>query len=336
VKIGSADTRERVLVIAEVGNNHEGDFKVAQELVRKAAECGAHGVKFQTFQARYFVSRRDEARFKRMTGFELTYEQFAALGALARSLGLLFISTPLDLPSARFLEAHVDSYKVASGDNDFYALMEGMAETGKPVIISSGMSDMAQVHAAKRCVEAVWRAKGIMQELAVLHCVSSYPAPIDAVNLSVLPRFAAELGCTVGYSDHTDGIDACVLSVALGARIIEKHFTLDKHYSDFRDHQLSADPPEMKRLVEDVARAETVLGRPEKKIQACEEPIAKVARRSAAAARDLPSGHVVALDDLMWIRPPDGVRPGHERVLVGHALRRAVAEGELIMPGDVL
>jgi N,N'-diacetyllegionaminate synthase len=335
VKIGPIDLREQVLIVAEVGNNHEGDFTVAQEMVRQAAASGAHAVKFQTFQTRYFVSPHDSARYKRLVSFELTYDQFASLAALARSHGLLFISTPLDLPSARFLDGIVDSFKVASGDNDFYALMEYMAGTGKPVIISTGMSDMAQVLAAKRCVETVWRAKGIAQELAILHCVSSYPAPPAEINLSILPRFAAELGCTIGYSDHTDGIEACVLAVALGARIIEKHFTLDKHYSDFRDHQLSADPPEMKRLVGEIARAQTLLGRPEKKIQPCEEPVAKAARRSIAAIKDLPGGHVLTIEDFMWIRPSGGVRPGDEATLLGRRLRRAVSAGDQILRGDV-
>jgi sialic acid synthase SpsE len=335
VIIRDFDVRQKVLVVAEIGNNHEGDFKVAQELVRRAAESGAHAVKFQTFQTRYFVGRQDPARYARMESFELTYAHFAELAALAKSLGLLFISTPLDLESARFLEGLVDSYKVASGDNDFVALMECIAATGKPVIISTGMSDMGQVTAAKQCVETVWRSRGIQQELAILHCVSSYPAPPEAINLAVLPRLASELGCTIGYSDHTDGIEACVLAVALGARIIEKHFTLDKHYSDFRDHQLSADPAEMKRLVADIARAETLLGRPEKRIQPCEEAVAKVARRSIAAITDLPAGHVLTRDDLMWIRPAGGVKPGQEATLLGRRLRRAVQAADQLLPGDV-
>lgn len=329
------DVREKVLVVAEIGNNHEGDFKVAQELVRRAAESGAHAVKFQTFQTRYFVGRQDPARYARLQGFELSYARFAELAALAKSLGLLFISTPLDLESARFLGAHVDSYKVASGDNDFYPLMEHIAGTGKPVIISTGMSDMEQVTAAKACVETVWRSRGITQSLAILHCVSSYPAPPAEINLAVLPRLAAELGCTIGYSDHTDGIEASVLAVALGARIIEKHFTLDKHYSDFRDHQLSADPAEMKRLVAEIARAETLLGRPEKRLQPCEEAVAKVARRSIAAVRDLPAGHVITREDLMWIRPAGGLKPGQEATLVGRRLRRAVQAADQLLRADV-
>jgi sialic acid synthase SpsE len=335
VIIRDFDVRQKVLVVAEVGNNHEGDFKVAQELVRRAAESGAHAVKFQTFQTRYFVGRQDPARYARLEKFELSYPQFAELATLARSLGLLFISTPLDLASAHFLEAHVDAYKVASGDNDFFALMEAVAATGKPVIVSTGMSDMAHVTAAKACVEGVWRARGIAQSLALLHCVSSYPAPPADINLAVLPRLAAELGGVIGYSDHTDGIEACVLAVALGARIIEKHFTLDKHYSDFRDHQLSADPAEMKTLVAAIARAETLLGTPEKRLQPCEEAVAKVARRSIAAIKDLPAGHVVTRDDLMWVRPAGGLPPGQEAVLIGRALRRAVQAADQLLPVDV-
>src|SRR5438067_7261234 len=143
--IGPIDLDERVIVVAEIGNNHEGNFDVAQELVRKAAECGVDAVKFQTFQTRYFVRATDEQRFKQLSRYELTYEQFAALQQLAKSLGLMFISTPLDLASAAFLASLVDCYKIASGDNNFYPLLEVVGETGLPVIISSGVSDLEQM-----------------------------------------------------------------------------------------------------------------------------------------------------------------------------------------------
>src|SRR5207244_6909442 len=143
-------------------------------------------------------------------------------------------------------------------------------------------------------------------QLAILHCVSSYPVPPDQANLAAIPFLASQLGCTVGYSDHTTGVEACLIAVALGAQIIEKHFTLDKHYSDFRDHQLSADPPEMKRLVDGIAHVTLLLGRPEKRIQPSEVATAQAARRSIAAAADLPAGHRLRLEDLLWIRPAAG------------------------------
>ena len=145
MQIGSWNSVDKVLVVAEIGNNHEGNIEVAKRLVHQAAESGADAVKFQTFQTRYFVSAKDKARYERLLSFELSYRQFESLHALAKSLGLLFISTPLDLDSAAFLADLVDCYKIASGDNNFYPLIARICATGKPLIMSSGLSDFAQV-----------------------------------------------------------------------------------------------------------------------------------------------------------------------------------------------
>lgn len=331
MKIGKFDLDKQVLVVAEVGNNHEGNFALAQEMVRRAAECGVGAVKFQTFRADHFVSRTDTARYNRLRSFELTFDQFAALAELARSRGLLFLSTPLDLPSAAFLEGHVDAFKIASGDNNFYPLLEHVARSGKPIIVSTGASDLELV---RRAVVFV-RTHAPNAPLAVLHCVSAYPTEPGQVNLRAIPVLAAEFGVTVGYSDHTLGIEAAVLSVALGARIIEKHFTLDKQYSDFRDHQLSADVPEMRELVEGVRRAELLLGRAEKSIQSAEATIALAIRRSIVAGKGLARGHRIAPSDLMWIRPGGGLAPGQENLVVGKVLRRDVGFGERLTAADL-
>ncbi|MGH2824836.1 MAG: N-acetylneuraminate synthase family protein [Thermoleophilaceae bacterium] len=329
MKIGSVDTGERVLIVAEVGNNHEGDPEVARELVRRAADSGAHAVKFQTFRASGIVRARDEARFRQLSSYELEPAVVVELAELAHSLGLLVMSTPLDLDSVELLEPLVDAYKVASGDNDFFPLLERVGGAGKPVIVSTGLVDVGGVQTAKTAVEA----QGA--EVAVLHAVTAYPAPAEAVNLAAIPTLARELRCTVGYSDHTLGNEACVAAVAVGARIVEKHFTLDHDHSDFRDHKLSADPGELRRLVERVALVETLLGSPEKAMQAAEAELAPTVRRSIAAARDLPRGHVLQQADLAWLRPRDGLTPGQEGRLLGRALRHEVAMGESILEDDV-
>lgn len=321
----------KVVVVAEVGNNHEGDFGRAKEMVHQAAASGADVVKFQTFKTKWFTAPIDPARIKRLEGFELTYDQFAELATLAKSLGLKFMSTPLDLESARFLATICDAIKIASGDNDYWELLQIAAVSKLPLIVSSGMTDLP---ALKKTVGFV-REAGAFDRLAVLHCVSAYPAPDDQINLRALPLLARELGCTVGYSDHTLGSEACLAAVALGARVVEKHFTLRKDLSDFRDHQLSADPPQMKELVRQVRVIEALLGSEAKEIQAAEQPIAAVARRSATAARDLPQGHRVAQADLVFLRPGAGVRPGDEGVLVGRTLRRAVTFGTQLGKDDV-
>jgi N,N'-diacetyllegionaminate synthase len=260
MRIGSFDTDRAVLVVAEIGNNHEGNFERAAEMVRQAARCGVGAVKFQTVRAGQLVRRSEKARFERLTQFELSERQFGALSELAHELGLLFISTPLSLDAADFLKPLLDAYKIASGDNDFFPLIEKVARTGKPVVVSTGVSDVSQIDATVGFLRDQWKLHGITGELGLLHCVSSYPTPPEQANLRSVPFLAERFGCTVGYSDHTLGTEAAVLAVAAGARIIEKHFTLDKRQSDFRDHQLSADPAEMSELIQRIRAAESLLG----------------------------------------------------------------------------
>jgi N,N'-diacetyllegionaminate synthase len=333
--VGGHDTARDVLVVAEIGNNHEGDAGRARALVHAAAASGAGAVKVQVFRTQHFVRPADLARYEQLAGFELPYDTFGELQQLAKSLGLLFIATPLDLPSAEFLANIVDCYKVASGDNDFYPLIARICATALPVLLSSGASDYDRIAASRRFVAEEWRRRGIRQDVGVLHCVSSYPAPPEQANLAAIGHLAERLGGTIGYSDHTLGIETAILSVAAGARIVEKHFTLDKQQSAFRDHQLSATPDEMMTLVREVARVSRIVGTAGKSLQPCERELAPKLRRSIVAAGDLPRGHRVRPEDLTWMRPADGLRPGDEPALVGRMLRRAVAHGEPILATDV-
>ncbi len=335
MRIGHVDLANKVLIVAEIGNNHEGDFDTAQELVRRAAATGVDAVKFQTYRTQQFVSRMDSARYDQLAAFELSYAQFQALRDLAKSLGLLFLSTPMDLESAAFLESLVDCYKIASADRGFYPLLEVVSRTDKPVILSSGLSTLDQIAGSVRFLEERWRERGHVPQLAVLHCVTSYPAPPEELNLAAISLLRERLGCPIGYSDHTIGIEACVVAVAAGARIIEKHFTLDKAYSSFRDHQLSADPPEMRELVHRVARVGVLLGRPEKQVQRSESALAQRVGRSIVAKVDLSNGHRLDWQDLAWTRPAVGLSPGEEGKLLGKRLKRAVSLGEPIMVDDV-
>jgi sialic acid synthase SpsE len=326
--IGRFNLDDQVLVVAEIGNNHEGDFEVAKAMVQRAAECGVDAVKFQTFQTKYFVSSRDQARYERLLQFEIPYAQWEELHRLAKELGLLFFSTPLDLESAKFLKDLVDCYKIASGDNNFFPLIEQVCATGKPIILSSGLSDLSRVQQAQQFIEAQWSRHGLQPGLAILHCVSSYPVPAEQANLAAIPYMKSRLGCPIGYSDHTLGLEACIIALALGAEIIEKHFTLDKNYSAFRDHQLSADPKEMQELVAQAARVPLMVGKPEKIVQPCEMELVQAARRSIVAGANLTQGHRLNRDDLLWLRPGTGLPPGEENLLVGRTLKRDMALGE--------
>jgi N,N'-diacetyllegionaminate synthase len=333
--IGHIDLDETILLIAEIGNNHEGHMDLAERLVEAAAAAGADAVKFQTFRTDHYVSRSDAVRYERLKRFELDASQFAALSALARRLDVLFISTPFDLQSVDVLEPLVDAYKIASGDNTFYPLLDAVAATGKPVLISSGLSDLDVIDRAVCRVRAAWERSRRASELAILHCVSAYPTALEQANIRSIDVLSDRYGCTVGYSDHTVGNDAAVIAVARGARIVEKHFTLDKNYSDFRDHHLSADPDDLRNLVVRVRAASLALGSADKRVQSCEQPALAAMRRSIVAAADLPAGHIVTWNDLTWIRPAGGLPPGDEHYLLGRPLVRGVTFGELLQKDDV-
>jgi sialic acid synthase SpsE len=334
MRIGDFDLGERVLVVAEIGNNHEGDPGRARELVQAAAASGVHGVKFQTFRAEGLVSSSESARLAQLRGYELPYGVFEELAELARSRGLLFLSTPLDLPSASFLESIVDAYKIASGDNDFYPLIEQVAGTDRPLVISTGVSDVAHVDRAVEAVKGV-RGDAMRDSLALLHCVSSYPAAPEELNLLGIPWLAERFPLTIGYSDHAMGNTAALAAVALGARIVEKHFTLAGIESDFRDHALSATPDEMRRLVEEIAEADSMRGEGGKQVGSGEAPNAQLIRRSIAASADLEAGRRIEASDLTWVRPGTGLRPGQESQLVGRRLRVPKSVGELVLAEDV-
>lgn len=330
MKIGSFNTDERILIIAEVGNNHEGNYALAEKLVHLAKEAGADAVKFQTFKTEHYVTHKDAARFERLKSFELMYGEFEKLSKIAKNAGLIFISTPFDLQSAKFLDGIVSAFKIASGDNTFYPLLETVAKTGKPMIVSGGMADIAQLQFTQDFIYAIWKRLGIEQALAMLHCVASYPVPLEQANVAAIAHMRKVLKCTVGYSDHTSGIEAAAAAVALGARIVEKHFTVDKHYSDFRDHQLSADPAEMTELVSRIRNVETLLGNGVKAPQECEKEMIAQVRRSIVAARDLSDGVIISSDDITWVRPAGGLPPGAEKDLLGKRLRQAVPMGEML------
>jgi N,N'-diacetyllegionaminate synthase len=330
--IQSFDTDKDILVIAEIGNNHEGKFEVAEKLIHEAALAGAGAVKFQTYRTELYVSKKETARFNRLKSFELKPEEFDRLSRIAKDMGLLFISTPFDLESAKFLNGIVSAFKIASGDNNFFSLIETVAGFGKPTILSTGLASMEEVKHAKGLIENIWKKKKASQAcLGVLHCVTAYPVPPEEANIGLISRFRKELDCTIGYSDHTLGTQACVLATALGARIIEKHFTLDKKFSDFRDHQISADPAELKELIARIKEVQSYLGNGRKELQKSERQVMESVRRSIVAKRDLPAGTVISAEDFTWLRPGGGLPPGKELLILGKKLVKGLSEGDQIV-----
>ena len=336
MKIGPVDLTKSILVVAEIGNNHEGNFACAEKLIREARKAGAGAVKFQTIVPDRLVSPQEKDRIRQLERFRFSYEQFERLSKIAKEENILFLSTPFDIESVRFLKPLVPAFKIASGDNNFFPLIDAIAQTGKPILLSSGLSGLAEILKTKNFIDRIWKKRGInvRQNLAILHCVVSYPTPINQANLLAI-RALSRLGVTVGYSDHTFGIEAAVLSVALGARIIEKHFTLDKNFSDFHDHKISADPHEFKELVRRVQEADELLGTGIKAVQECEKKNVGKVRRSIAAGCGLNKDAVLRWKDLTWVRPGTGLAPGNEKKIIGRKLKRPVLAGEAILPSDL-
>lgn len=334
MKIDNVDTNKEVLLIAEIGNNHEGSYSLAEEMIGRAAEAGAGAVKFQMIVPERLVSASQTKRVEQLKRFQLSYKEFKSLANVAKSENIIFLSTPFDLQSAIFLESLVPAYKIASGDITFFPLIKKIAKTGKPIILSSGMANLREVIHTRDFIYNIWDSQEIKSDLAVLHCVSSYPTlPHNADLLSI--KSLEKLGVTVGYSDHTLGVEAAVLSVAVGARIIEKHFTIDKNYSDFHDHQLSADPIELKQLVERVREAGVMLGDGGKKNLECEQVNKTALRRSIVANMDLDKGTILEWEHLSWVRPAGGLPPGAENEILGRILKQPVKRGEMIFCKDV-
>ncbi len=334
MRIGDFDLDKDVLIVAEIGNNHEGSYALAEEMIGLAAQAGAGAVKFQTIVPDRLVSLTQQGRIQQLERFRLSYNDFGRLNKVAQRENVLFLSTPFDIESARFLEPLVPAFKIASGDNDFFPMIDVIARTGKPILLSSGLTDLAQISRTKDFIEGIWREAEIEQQMAILHCVTCYPTSPGDANLLAIKQLK-KIDVTVGYSDHTIGIEAAVLSVVLGARIIEKHFTIAKDYSDFHDHQLSADPQDLAELVQRVGEAIELLGDGEKRIQDCEKDVVDKVRRSIVASRDLEQGVVLAWDDVVWVRPGGGLAPGREGEILGKVLTRPIRKGEMILIGDV-
>ena len=320
----------RVLIIAEIGNNHEGSFQNAIKLIDKASEAKVDAVKFQTFDTNLYISESNKERFEKLKGFELSKEEFEKLSLYSKEKGLKFISTPFDVPSALFLSQIVDYIKIASGDNNFYALINKVLSFNKPTLISTGLINSFQI---KELLDFIKKTDFNMDLLTMLHCVSDYPVENNSANLDSIRFLLDNFHISVGYSDHTQGIEACIASVSLGARVLEKHFTLDKNFSDFRDHQISADPKEMANLVRSVRIVEDQIGQFEKEIQKSELKNINTMRRSIYAAK-IKKGSTLSEDDIKIVRPFMYLEPNRLNDVLGKTLVKDLKKDEAIKTDD--
>jgi N,N'-diacetyllegionaminate synthase len=303
MSIPKFNPKKKVFIIAEIGNNHEGNFIIAKKLIKAAANTGVDAVKFQTFITKDFVSA-DHPSFERLKKFEFTHQQFLKLKKFAQKQKLNFISTPLDLLSANFLKKNCKIIKIASGDNNFYDLINIFLDYKKKLIISTGMMNYDNI---EYLIKFIFKKKGkrfLKNNLSLLHCVSSYPAQDKSLNLMSISYLADKFKeINIGYSDHSVGYDACVSAVALGARIVEKHFTLSNNFSNFRDHKLSLNPEDMEIMVNKIRKAEIQLGKYEKLIRKDEKKLIFLTRRSMIAKKLVNENEVMTFRNTSFLRP---------------------------------
>lgn len=333
---------KQVLVIAEAGVNHNGELDTAKRLVDVAAEAGADLVKFQTFKAEKIASgaakkaryqMRNEGgteannQLEMLKRLELSKADHAALMDHCSARGIGFFSTAFDIDSLDFLsELGFEQFKVPSGEITNLPYLRRLAGFGRDLIVSTGMASMGDIEAA---IEAIEGAGLPRSRITVLHCTTEYPAPFEDVNLRAMNTIGQAFGVQVGYSDHTQGIEVSLAAVALGATVIEKHFTLDRTLPG-PDHEASLEPYELTALVQGIRRIEKALGRPEKRPTASEADNVVVARKSIVAARAIVAGELFSDENLTAKRPGTGISPMHWDQVVGYAAPRDFAVDEEI------
>lgn len=288
------------MIIAEIGGNHNGSFAKALDLVDQAADCGVDYVKFQTYKAENLVhpslkalpqAKGHDRQYTRFKELEFTDQQWDAIIKYCIYKQVGFLTTCFDEESLEKYAPRMDLIKIASGDLTYHRLIRKANEYGKPVILSTGMATYREIDVASKLV-----TRG---NLTLMQCVSSYPTRDEDANLGVIPKLAT-LCPRIGYSDHTQGITACLAAYAMGAKVIEKHFT-DQPELDFGDHCLSADPDQMKALVEECKRIDAMMG--DQKPSESEMTMRKEMRRGVYASREIPEGSPITQDDIIYLRP---------------------------------
>lgn len=316
------------MIIAEIGNNHEGSFKVAKKMILAAYKAGVDAVKFQTFKTENYVNISEKKRFSRLKKFELSKSEFVKLSIYAKQKGLLFISTPFDLESANFLKDIVDYFKISSGDNNYYQLIEKVLSYKKPTIISCGLLNDKGI---STLLNHIKRKKFPLKKITLMHCVSSYPVPPSEANLNAITYMKKKFKLNIGYSDHTVGISAAIIAKNLGASVIEKHFTLNKKFSSFRDHILSSDPTEMKVLVNELKNHNPILKIPNKNISKSEKKNLASMRRSIYSITKMKKNERITENKIKIVRPFGYFHPIDLKKILNKKLKVDIQENQLII-----
>jgi N,N'-diacetyllegionaminate synthase len=333
---------KQAFIIAEIGVNHNGDIKVAKNLIDAAKIAGADAVKFQTFSAKLLASTstpkvpyqnnailKNESHLEMLERLELSNEDHIELAEYCKCSGIEFLSTPYDIKSAEFLDSiGVNLFKTASADLIDLPLHRFIASTGKPVFIATGMGSLGEV---ERVIQ-IYDAEG-SEDIVLLHCVSNYPCSDESINIRAMNTLEKAFGLPVGFSDHSEGDLASVIAVSRGARVIEKHFTLNKDWPG-PDHRASATPKEFNDMVFNIRRCEKMLGLSRKARQPEEENMAAISRKSIILARKLNAGSILKEDDFALQRPGNGIPPFFVENLIGKILLSNLPAGHQLKWGD--
>lgn len=326
-----------VLIIAEAGVNNNADLDISYKMIDAAKQAGADIVKFQTCKPENLVSvYAEKAEYQKETSgasesqldmlkrVMLPYPDFILLKEHCEKVGIKFLTTPFDIESVYFVDALVDIWKIPSGEITNLPYLIEIAKTGKPVILSTGMSDLEEVREAINVLKQYGAG-----DISLLHCNTQYPTPYEDVNLLAMNTLRDEFQLPVGYSDHTTGIEVPIAAAAMGAAIIEKHFTLDKSMEG-PDHRASLEPHELKQMIAAIRNIELALGHGEKIASKSEEPNKVVARKSIVAKRNIKAGEVLSEENITTKRPGNGISPMKWFDVLGTKAVRDFMEDELI------
>jgi N,N'-diacetyllegionaminate synthase len=337
--------QEAVVIIAEAGVNHNGSIDLAKQLIDVAAEAGVDYIKFQTFRADKIASKvavkaeyqkkttgGDEGQLQMLKKLELSYDDHIELINYCREKSVSFLSTPFDLESIDLLkELGINIGKIPSGEITNRPYLLKMARSFNQLILSTGMADRSEVEQA---INVLIDGGARKEDLVVLHCNTEYPTPYEDVNLHAMTAMGREFSVRVGYSDHTEGIEVPIAAVALGASMIEKHFTLDRSMEG-PDHKASLEPAELVKMVRSIRNIEKALGSALKTPSPSEIKNRTIARKSLVALRDLPAGHVLTEEDITTKRPGTGISPMLIDKLLGRKLLQPIKEDDLFTPEHI-
>ncbi len=330
----------KTIIIAEAGVNHNGSVEMAMRLIEKAKEAGADYVKFQTGNGNVVSKYAQKANYQKVNTnnsnetqaemlkkIRLKFKDFILLKEYCDEVGIKFLSTPFDFDSIDFLATiAMDYMKIPSGEITNYPYLVRIAQIGLPIIMSTGMCTLGEIESALTILEE----NGVERKnIILLHCNTEYPTPFEDVNLRAMLSIGNCFGVDYGYSDHTKGIEVPIAAVALGAKVIEKHFTLDRNLKG-PDHIASLEPDELKRMVDNIRNIEKALGYSVKKVSKSEYKNISVARKSIIASKDIKKGELFTVENITTKRPGNGVSPMLWNEVLGLIAKRDFSEDELI------